>query len=331
MIFRTIRCLAASSVLAIAACGTGGDHADIGGSQYAALETEATTTPAEQQAATADHHIKTVFLILLENHNWSEILANHSAPYLNGLLQTGAHAQNYYDNDKAVHPSEPNYIWLEAGDNLGITDDNPPSDNYRTTRMHLTSLLDTANVSWKSYQEDIAGDGCPLRADGLYDPKHNPMVFFQDNTSESKHSADCIAHVRPYTELAADLANDTVAQYNFITPNLCDDMHNSTGCATDDSVKNGDTWMASELPKIFSSAAYQRGGAVFITWDESEGAEYPIGMIVVSPFAKPGYSNAIRYTHSSMLRTAQEIFGVQPFLRDAANATSLSDLFSAYP
>ena len=38
----------------------------------------------------------------------------------------------------------------------------------------------------------------------------------------------------------------------------------------------------------------------------------------------------IAYTHSSTLRTLQEIFGVQPFLGDAANATDLSDLFSDF-
>ncbi len=46
---------------------------------------------------------------------------------------------------------------------------------------------------------------------------------------------------------------------------------------------------------------------------------------------KKNYSNSIRYTHSSTLRTIQEIFGVTPLLRDAAEATSLSDLFSTYP
>jgi hypothetical protein len=50
-------------------------------------------------------------------------------------------------------------------------------------------------------------------------------------------------------------------------------------------------------------------------------------MIVVSPLVKVNYSNSIHYTHSSTLRTMQEIFGVRPFLRDAANATDLSDLF----
>ena len=55
-------------------------------------------------------------------------------------------------------------------------------------------------------------------------------------------------------------------------------------------------------------------------------------MIVLSPHAKGhGYSNTIAYSHSSTLRTMQEIFGVGPLLRGAAKATSLGDLFTAYP
>jgi hypothetical protein len=55
-------------------------------------------------------------------------------------------------------------------------------------------------------------------------------------------------------------------------------------------------------------------------------------MIVLSPLAKGnGYHNAMAYTHSSTLKSMQEIFGVMPFLRDAANATDLSDLFTTFP
>jgi hypothetical protein len=55
-------------------------------------------------------------------------------------------------------------------------------------------------------------------------------------------------------------------------------------------------------------------------------------MIVLSPDAKGGgYSNTIHYTHSSTLRTVEEIFGVTPLLGDAANATDLSDLFKTFP
>ena len=66
--------------------------------------------------------------------------------------------------------------------------------------------------------------------------------------------------------------------------------------------------------------------------DEGEfGSDGPIGMLVLSPFAKVGYSNSIHYTHSSTLRSMQEIFSVTPLLGDAANATDLSDLFTTFP
>src|SRR5918911_1034822 len=82
--------------------------------------------------------MSTVFLILMENHNWSQIKGNKSAPYLNSLLSQGAHAEAYY-NPPGLHPSEPNYIWLEAGDNLGIVDDADPSVNHRSTTDHLVA------------------------------------------------------------------------------------------------------------------------------------------------------------------------------------------------
>jgi len=71
---------------------------------------------------------------------------------------------------------------------------------------------------------------------------------------------------------------------------------------------------------------------VFITWDEGEGSDGPIGMIGLSPYARgKGYSNAIPYTHSSTLRTLEEIYGVSPLLGAAQNATDLSDLFATFP
>ena len=278
------------------------------------------------------HAIKTVFLILMENHNWSSIKGSSSAPYINSLLTQGAHAEGYYDNPSAVHPSEPNYIWLESGDNLGITSDSDPAQNYQTTPLHLTTLLGDAGVSWRAYVENIDGASCPVTTDGLFAPKHTPMLFFSDvvGSPPSATSAPCIAHVRPYTELASDLEGGKTAQYNFITPNLCDDMHNGSGCSSSE-VKDGDTWLSEQVPAILASKTYQDGGALFITWDESESGEHPIGMIVLSPFAKKGYSNTTQYYHSSMLRTVEEIFAVTPLLRDAANRPSLEDLFTTYP
>jgi phospholipase C len=161
-----------------------------------------------------------------------------------------------------------------------------------------------------------------------YTPKHNAFVYFNDVKGSSSY---CTAHERSYSDLAGDLANNTVARYNFITPNLCDDMHDS--CSPyHDPIRQGDMWLQNTVPAILNSQAYKNGGALFITWDEGEGSDGPIGMIVLSPYARGhGYSNTIHYTHSSTLRTLEEIFGVSPYLGDAANATDLRDLFSTFP
>ncbi len=287
-----------------------------------------TTVPA----GVPDNPIKTVFLIVMENHNWSEIKGSPSAPYINKtLLPMASHAEQY-SNPPGNHPSEPNYLWLEAGTNFGISDDNDPAVNHQGTKLHLVTLLNNTHIAWKSYQEGISGNDCPLTSAGSYATKHNPMVFFDDVTNtHDPHSAFCIAHVRPYSELSRDLEKKTVARYNFITPNLCDDMHDTCG-PLNDPVKQGDTWIAHNLPMILNSEAYQNGGIVFIIWDEGEGGDGPIGMIMLSADAKGGgYSNTLHYTHSSTLRTLEEIFGVTPLLGDAAHATDLSDLFKTFP
>jgi phospholipase C len=293
-------------------------------------------------------HIKTVFLILMENTVWSSVRGSPDAPYLNGTLLSQASVAEAYKGakDGNLHPSEPNYLWLEAGDNFGLdlsvsTADADPVKNHQGTTAHLVTQLEAANVTWRSYQEDIAGDVCPLTSVKNYAPKHNPMVFFDDVTNTNDPTAPrCIEHVRPLTELETDLAGGSkLGRYNFITPNQCNDMH--TKCPPQNNfVRQGDDWLAVWVPKIMASKAYSDGGAIFVTWDEGgisaacPAANCPIGMFVLSPLAKGGaYSNTIAYDHSSTLKTVQEIFGVTPLLGGAAApaVTDLADLFKSFP
>ena len=327
--------------LALAGCGSssgngaapGTDGGD-GGSNGEAGTDAARDVGAPIEGGPGVSAIKTIFIIVMENTNWSNIKGSASAPYINGtLLPMSSYCDNYFDNPKKAHPSNPNYIWLEAGDNLLSTNDDDPTmgeNEEPAGTAHLTTLMTQAGLKWKEYAEDIDGKGCPLTSSGNFAVKHVPFLYFADDTDNfSATSATCIAHIRPYTELATDLASGNVAQYNFITPNLCDDSHN---LCSSDQIKQGDTWLSTEIPKIMSSSAYTNGGAIFVVWDESELGEYPIGMIVLSPLAKGGgYVSHTKYYHSSMLRTAQEVFGVLPLLRDAANQPNLSDLFKTYP
>src|SRR5258708_8198339 len=113
-----------------------------------------TPTPTPTPSATPPPitSIKTVFMIVMENNDWSAIRGNSSAPYINKtLLPQSSYATQYF-NPPGNHPSEPNYLWLEAGTNLGVSNDNPPSDNHQHTTAHLVTQLQHAGLSWKSYQ-----------------------------------------------------------------------------------------------------------------------------------------------------------------------------------
>ena len=152
-------------------------------------------------------------------------------------------------------------------------------------------------------------------------------LFFDDVSGSTPY---CVAHVRPYAELRGDLVADRAARYDFITPDVCHDMHDA--CGATDAVAAGDAWLSGAVPAILQSPAYLRGGVLFIVWDEGVGDDGPIGLIVVSPYAKgAGYANTIRYTHSSTLRTIEAIFGLTPPLGDTATAADLADLFAVAP
>src|SRR5206468_13035290 len=128
-----------------------------------------------------------------------------------------------------------------------------------------------------------------------------------------------------------ELIGGRVARYDSTAPRRGTDMHDACP-PLNDPVQQADAWLSTEVPKILASQAYARNGALFVLWDEGDTGDGPIGMIVLSPKAKGGgYYNAIHYTHSSTLRTIEEIFGVTAMLGDAANATDLRDLLVSFP
>ncbi|HEY1496277.1 MAG TPA: alkaline phosphatase family protein [Candidatus Solibacter sp.] len=341
---------------------------------------------ASAQAGT----IQTVFVIAMENHNWTQpasqsspgqVFGNSAAPFINSLVTPGnpnaaqtSYASNYLNSGTGIHPSEPNYIWAEAGSNLGVLNDNDPFGSGGTnqaTNQSLSNDLQNAGKSWRSYQEDVdvnLTNNQPLPksqytvplssfsgtfASGTnqyngsnqynYAAKHNPEAFFTgtnggNNNTPSNPEAQNYA---PLQQLAADLAGNTAAQYNWITPDQFNDMHSTlTGGFTYNGVHytgdqaaiaQGDNFLRQVVPMIEASQAYQNNGAIVIWWDETEGGDdtsRTLGEIIISPDAKGNaYTNNIRYTHSSDLLTMQEIYGVGPCLRDACSTTDLSDLF----
>ncbi len=90
------------------------------------------------------------------------------------------------------------------------------------------------------------------------------------------------------------------------------------------------------IPEIQASQAYQNNGLILIWFDETEGGDtsnYTIPFIAISPLAKGNaYQSTVNFTHSSDLRTMQDIFQVAGtsatgYLGAAATAYDESDLF----
>ena len=237
-------------------------------------------------------------------------------------------------------PSEPHYVWMEAGtnafsDHTFTGDGDPSSSNNTSSTKHLTTQIRTANGTWMSYQEGLNSSTgtCPIDSSSNYAAKHDPFIFFEDVTGStpSKTNAYCSAHHKALTALATDLANDTVATYNYITPNLCHDMHSNFCSGFLDPIKQGDDWLSQNLPAILDYAN-AHAGAVFLVWDEPEGSTGNIPLIVLGPHVKPGHTSTFKYSHSSIVKTVELVMQL-PLLSTVAHSNSFRDFFETgfYP
>ncbi len=306
-------------VLVLAACG-----ANTSGSTKTACQTLVQSTPVAPNTSWGG----TVFTIVMENHSASDILGNSAAPFINKLASENAVARGYHDS--YVHPSEPNYLWMVAGQNFGVLDDSDPASHSISCTSHIADQLELAGISWKTYQEGM-GAPCGLVSHGRYAAKHDPFVYFDDiNGWDGKAfqpSQRCIDHVVDYSQLDVDIAANQLPRYVFITPNLDDDMH-------DGSIQQGDQWLQAEMGKILSTDAFNNGGVIFLLWDEGSGtisAGDDPPFIAISPHAKPGFVSQADYDTSSYLKTVETILGVQALpcaeASLAPSVESMTDLF----
>ncbi len=176
------------------------------------------------------------------------------------------------------------------------------------------------------------------------------MVFFTDTNGgcNTTISNPLRTQYAPLQQLALDLQNDTVADYTWISPDQYNDQHTSLAngysrfAASDDGSKiaQGDNFVARIVPLIMASKAYKDHGVIVLWWDESEGGDTPdhtLPFIVLSNDVRSNvngapYASPVELSHSSTLRTMQEIFHVDPsggfpWLGAAATAADLADLF----
>jgi len=248
----------------------------------------------------------------MENHAYSEIIGSSSAPYINSLANACGLATNY---NAVTHPSLPNYIAATSGNTWGIADDNPPSSHP----LAVSSLFEQARPAG-SYQEDMPSN-CALTSSGRYAVKHNPEAYYTNIRTAC--ATDNVPMGTPSSGAFVTALNaGTLPRFSFVTPNLCNDMH-------DCSVATGDAWLQSWVPKITASPSYQSGDTVLVvTWDEDDSsAGNHIPAIVVSPYTRAGTTSGTAFTHYSLLRTTEELLGITTYLGTASTAASMRSAF----
>ena len=259
-----------------------------------------------------------VFIVVEENANFGDVIANPALPYLNGLANQYGLAANYFAN---AHPSIPNYFELTTGQILTLIDASTPH-NFPVSSENVVRDLLAAGKSWKSYAEDLPSVGYTGDDTGRYAVRHNPLAYFTDVQNDPKQ----VQNLVPFSQFATDLNAANLPDFSFIVPNLCNDAH-------DCPLATADAWLKTNIDPLIQSPLFQKDGLLIIVFDEADTLDFTSGgghvaAVIVSPLAKRGYKSIAFYQHESVLRLTLEGLGVTKLPGDAASAPVMWEFFN---
>jgi phosphatidylinositol-3-phosphatase len=326
-------------------------------------------------ATAAPPHFNHVFIVVLENEDASDTFGQSTQiPYLARTLPAkGAFVPNYYGTG---HNSLDNYITMVSGQApnpitqadcpvfQAFVPGTPAGEGqylgtgcvYPNGVQNIATQLEGNGYTWKGYMQDMAA-GAPAQpttcrhpaigsvdttqtatATDQYAARHNPFVYFRAIID----SPTCQANDVDLSRLTQDLASkSTTPDYAFITPDLCNDGHD-TPCpdGAPGGMVQANTFLQGLIPQIMSSPAYKDRGLIIITFDEAEaagpgadssaccnepggpntpspGGPRPgpgggrIGAVMLSNCIRPGTVSSRPYNHYSLLRSIEDNFGLR--------------------
>jgi hypothetical protein len=125
-------------------------------------------------------HLDHVFLIMMENHSYRQILHNPNAPFINAYATSANLATNYF---AVAHPSLTNYLEVVGGSNFGVHSDNAPEWHSSCANNLSTGIPNTDNPAspnicpiWGSGTDaatpaldctnEVTGPPCEMNLDG---------------------------------------------------------------------------------------------------------------------------------------------------------------------
>jgi phosphatidylinositol-3-phosphatase len=278
------------------------------------------TVTSGSTAIHPDLQVQHVFIVMEENHSFSDVIGNPQMPYLNSLATAYSSAPGYYAN---THPSIGNYFMLTTGQII------TNNDGYMGTVTvdNVVRELLAAGKTWKEYSESIPYQGYYGGDTGEYAERHNPLSYMSDVRGDPNQQLNLV----PFTQLATDIANHTLPNYGFIVPNLLHDAHDGT-------LAMADAWLQANIAPLLASPDFNTpgGGLLIIAWDESEDSDTQFGgghvsWVAVGPDVNPGYPPAgslipiTVYQHQSTCRLMMKLAGVSVFPGAAATAPDMKE------
>jgi hypothetical protein len=266
-------------------------------------------------SATGIPEFSSVWIIVLENHDYAQVVDSGDLPYMRGLIDRYGLAESYFGVDR---PSQPNYLAMFSGSTHGVTD----NEKHDIDAPTVADQIEASGRTWREHAENVppncfTGDGAEGGRDGPgeYRRKHAPAISF---TSISADPTRC-AFIEDFTAFRPGAVD-----FALIVPNQCHDAH-------DCPLAEADAWLAQVVPRIVESEAFRTGGALFVTFDEDDGKDPDgghVAMMVISPLVAAGTRSSRRYDHYSLLRTIEDAWELD-CLAKACEAEPMTDFFAA--
>jgi phospholipase C len=182
----------------------------------------------------------------------------------------------------------------------------------------LTDELDAKGVSWR-----------------YYDSTNGGLWSAPDAISHVRSGPDWANVIVPQTTILTDISAGQLRQVSWVIP---------TGASSDHALGTdgtGPSWVASIVNAVGQSQ-YWQNTAIFVTWDDWGGwfdhvkpqiynsyeLSFRVPLIVVSPYAKPGYVSHVQHEYGSILKYVEETYGLASLGYTDARADDLSDCFN---
>jgi acid phosphatase len=258
---------------------------------------------------------KHVVVVTLENHSYEQAVGNSQMPYFNALISKYAIADQYY---ATMHNSLSTLMWLTAGQTVTLNDNTMQFFNVDNIVRHMQQ----DGRSWKVYASQLPYTGYLGYNVNEYVKRHNPIAYFTDVESSLKYN---IGPSSPYFQ--RDIANGTLPEYSYVTPDLIEDAHKGT-------LAQADAWLKANIPQLLASPQFQKDGILFIVWDE--GNVQPIdprngggrvATLVIGPGVKRGYHSQVQYNHQSLLRSTCIALALSGCPGGGAEGVPMTDFF----